>query len=114
MTEGIFTIKGERDSASDEPDALQARAELHGENMLVISIRGQDGFDDHDLYCDLREPKNCKTVLCQNGVQVIWRTQCHDLVIDKTSGYVEFCWVEGDDEWFVYGTLAALCTREQR
>lgn len=53
-------------------------------------------------------PKNCKTVLCQNDVLAIWRTRYCDLVIDRTSGYVEFCWVEGGEEWFVYGTLAAL------
>ncbi|MDR3104185.1 MAG: hypothetical protein LBU96_07005 [Yokenella regensburgei] len=108
MTEGIFTIKGERDSASGEFDTLQGRAELHGESMLVISVRGQDDFDDHDLYCDLREPKNCKTVICQGDIQTLWRTHYRDLVIDRATGYVEFCWVEGGEEWFVYGTLAAL------
>ncbi|HDS5592951.1 hypothetical protein [Enterobacter hormaechei] len=108
MTEGIFTIKGELDDTTGKYDAVEGHAELRGESMLVISVRGQVGFDDHDLYCDLREPKNCKTVICQDGAETTWQTRHHDLVIDETSGYVEFCWFEGDDEWFVYGTLPAL------
>ena len=104
MKDGIFKI-------ANDGDAFDGVAELRGENILVIRVRGQ-GCDDHDLYCDLLDPQNCKTVFCGRE-EVVWLTRYRDLFVDTGAGYVEFFWIEDGAEWFVEGELPALQVENQ-